>query len=89
MTRAKIRHGISLKQNALSGFMIVGNIFLMKYMCTCFLRQLFVIAIIILKYHTGVYHKWGSKANGRDSIFAVSHDYEKKAVPERKQSRFC
>ena len=46
--------------------------------------------IVILEYHTGVYHKGGSNANGRTSIFDVSHyfdvsyDYVKKVVPERK-----
>ena len=33
----------------------------------------------------GVYHKWGSNANGRPAIFDVSHDFVKKVVPERKQ----
>ena len=32
-----------------------------------------------------VYHKGGSNANGRTSIFNVNHDYVKKVVPERKQ----
>ena len=40
---------------------------------------------IIQEYHTGVYQKGGSNANGRTLIFDVSHDYVKKVVPERKQ----
>ena len=50
-----------------------------------------MIANIILKqlfipeYHIGVNHKWGSNANGKTSIFALSNEYLKKVVPERKQ----
>ena len=39
--------------------------------------------LIIPEYHTGVNHKGGSNANGRISIFDVSHDYVKKVAPER------
>ena len=39
----------------------------------------------IPEYHTGVYHKGGSNANGRPLIFDDSHDYVQKVVPERKQ----
>ena len=41
--------------------------------------------LIIPEYHMGVYHKVGYNANGRTSIFDVSHDYVKNVVPERKQ----
>ena len=44
--------------------------------------------LIIPEYHTGVYHKGSSNANGRTSIFDVSNDYVKKVVPERKQCFF-
>ena len=40
--------------------------------------------LIIPEYHMGVYHKGSSNANGRTSIFDVSHDYVKKDVPKRK-----
>ena len=66
----------------------------MKYICVCFLRQLLIIANSILKqliipeYHMGVYHKGGSNANDRSSIFDVSHDNFKKVVPEGKQCFF-
>ena len=69
------------KQNVLSGSKLLSrdsesHIFL----CACFLWQLLVITNSILKqliipeYHMGVYHKWGSNANGRPAIFDVSHD---------------
>ena len=57
---------------------IVSHIFLMKYICIYFLRQLTLKQLIIPEYHMGVYHKRGSKANGKTSIFNVSHDYAKK-----------
>ena len=41
--------------------------------------------LIISEYHTEVCHKGGSYANGRTSIFHISHDNVKKVVPERKQ----
>ena len=41
--------------------------------------------LIIPEYHTGVYHKGSSNANGRTLIADVSHDYVKKVVPERKR----
>ena len=68
----------------------VCHIFLMKYISALFLMQLFVIAnstlkqLIIPEYHMGVYLKGGSNANGRTSIFVVSHDYVKAVVSERK-----
>ena len=71
--------------------MIVGHIFLMKYMCACLLEQLLVRENSILKQliipeqHMGVYHKGGGNANDRTSIFDVSHDYVKKFVRERMQ----
>ena len=74
---------------------IVGHIFLLKYICTCFLGHLLVIAnsilkqLIILEHHMEVYNKGGSNANGRTSIFDVSYYQEKKIVPERKQCFSC
>ena len=44
--------------------------------------------LIIPEYPMGVYHKGGSNANGRNSIFDISHDYVKKVVPERKRFVF-
>ena len=85
-----LRSGIKInpKQNSYLGanscHVIVCHIFLIKYMGACFLRQLLVIANIILKqliipeYHMGVYHKEGSNTNGRTSIFDVSNDYVKR-----------
>ena len=63
----------------------------MKYMCACLLKQLLVCENSILKqliipeHHMEVYHKGGSNANDRTSIFDVSHDYVKKVVRERIQ----
>ena len=41
--------------------------------------------LIIPEYHTRVYHKGRSNANGRSLIFDVSHDYVNKVVIERKK----
>ena len=77
--------------NSKSCHVMVCHIFLKKYISTCFPRQRLVIAIstlkqlIILEHHIGVYHKGGRNANGRTSIFDVSHDFVKKFVFERKQ----
>ena len=74
-----------------SSHVIVGLMFRLKYISACFLWQLLVIAnsilkqIIIPEYHMGVYHKGGINANGRTSIFDVSHSQVKKVVSERKQ----
>ena len=70
---------------------ILCHIFLMKYICACFLRQLLVITNNILKqliipdYYIGVYQKGGSIANGKTSIFVgMTIFFLKKVVPERK-----
>ena len=68
---------------------VVGHIFLITYMCVCFLGQLHVISnnilkqLIIPEYHMGVYQKGGSNANGRTWIFDISHDCVRKVVPEK------
>ena len=66
----------------------------MKYICTCFLGYILVIANSIMKqriipeYHTGVYHKGDNNANDRKSIFDVSHDYVYKKVVSKENTVF-
>ena len=74
---------------SISCHVLVCHVFLMKYICSLFLMQLLVIVNITLKqliireHHIGVYHKRGSIANGRTSIFDGSQNYVKKVVSER------
>ena len=86
---------INPKQNALSGFKLFSrdsgshipyktHMIMFPQAITCDCKQYFETTNYSRISHRSLPQR-NSNANGRTSIFDVSHDYVKKVVPERKQ----